>query len=547
MPRREPAGGQFQGWNFHVERHFSRRRWPSPPAPRRRMSRSRRPRRRSARPTGPCCGCRTAARARHTLKVRVQMPEGVIAVKPMPKAGWTLETVKRRHTRSPTTTMARDAEGVTEVIWTGELPDAFYDEFVFRGMLTERAGGRDGALLPGRPGVRRRRRALDRDPGRGPGPRQPRVPGARRDAAAGRRRALTTVRRVRALALLCLVAALLAGAAPLRMPNSSPPTPAAASMLAEAPDAATLTFSEPVRPLAARWFPSGGGDRRSTPCRSAEGERLVVPVPRGHWRSGTVLLSWRVVSADGHPVGGSHIFSIGAPTAPAELPFAGPGAGRGDRARRADASHWSSRSAARSSAASSTAEPTPPRGPRGSRWLWAAAGGAAGGGRGVGAARPRPPRPAGRVPARIWHRGRRRSSSPFAATAIATVLAGLVALAALRQTTQARRLAPSSLGFVAAISFALFGHAATAPPRWMTVPAVMVHAGGLRLLDRRPAWARRAGRLSAGDLGRAPSAASRRIALTAGRPAGGERHRCSRSCRSRHPVRALRHRLRAAC
>lgn len=27
-------------------------------------------------------------------------------------------------------------EGVTEIVWTGELPDAFYDEFVFRAMLT---------------------------------------------------------------------------------------------------------------------------------------------------------------------------------------------------------------------------------------------------------------------------------------------------------------------------------------------------------------------------------------------------------------------------
>ena len=33
-------------------------------------------------------GCEGTA----TLKVRVQIPEGVISVKPMPKAGWTLET-----------------------------------------------------------------------------------------------------------------------------------------------------------------------------------------------------------------------------------------------------------------------------------------------------------------------------------------------------------------------------------------------------------------------------------------------------------------------
>ena len=29
------------------------------------------------------------------------------------------------------------SEGVTEIIWSGELPDAFYDEFVFRAMLTD--------------------------------------------------------------------------------------------------------------------------------------------------------------------------------------------------------------------------------------------------------------------------------------------------------------------------------------------------------------------------------------------------------------------------
>ena len=71
-----------------------------------------------------------------TLKVRVQMPEGVIAVKPMPKAGWTLETVKGTYAQSYDYYGTPVTEGVTEVVWTGALPDAFYDEFVFRGMLT---------------------------------------------------------------------------------------------------------------------------------------------------------------------------------------------------------------------------------------------------------------------------------------------------------------------------------------------------------------------------------------------------------------------------
>lgn len=70
-----------------------------------------------------------------TLKVRVQVPEGLIAVKPMPKAGWALGTVTGKYAQSYDYYGTPMTEGVTEIIWTGELPDAFYDEFVFRGML----------------------------------------------------------------------------------------------------------------------------------------------------------------------------------------------------------------------------------------------------------------------------------------------------------------------------------------------------------------------------------------------------------------------------
>jgi uncharacterized protein YcnI len=78
-------------------------------------------------------GCEGAA----TLKVRVQVPEGVIAVKPMPKAGWTLETVKGRYAKSYDYYGNPAAEGVKEIVWTGKLLDEHYDEFVFRGQLTD--------------------------------------------------------------------------------------------------------------------------------------------------------------------------------------------------------------------------------------------------------------------------------------------------------------------------------------------------------------------------------------------------------------------------
>lgn len=78
-------------------------------------------------------GCQGAA----TTKVRVQIPEGVIAVKPMPKAGWTLETVKGKYDRAYDYYGTPTSEGVKEVVWSGgKLLDEHYDEFVFRAYLT---------------------------------------------------------------------------------------------------------------------------------------------------------------------------------------------------------------------------------------------------------------------------------------------------------------------------------------------------------------------------------------------------------------------------
>ncbi|KGM31181.1 YcnI family copper-binding membrane protein [Inquilinus limosus] len=72
-----------------------------------------------------------------TVRIRVQIPEGVIAVKPMPKPGWTLETVKGKYAASYDYYGTPTSEGVKEVVWSGgKLPDEFYDEFVFRSYLT---------------------------------------------------------------------------------------------------------------------------------------------------------------------------------------------------------------------------------------------------------------------------------------------------------------------------------------------------------------------------------------------------------------------------
>ncbi|HEV7259175.1 MAG TPA: DUF1775 domain-containing protein [Bosea sp. (in: a-proteobacteria)] len=78
-------------------------------------------------------GCKGAA----TIKVRVRIPEGVIAVKPMPKAGWSLETVKGKYEKAYDYYGTPTSEGVREVVWSGgKLLDEHYDEFVFRAYLT---------------------------------------------------------------------------------------------------------------------------------------------------------------------------------------------------------------------------------------------------------------------------------------------------------------------------------------------------------------------------------------------------------------------------
>ncbi|MEL7026243.1 MAG: DUF1775 domain-containing protein [Pseudomonadota bacterium] len=71
-----------------------------------------------------------------TLKVRVQIPEGVINVKPMPKAGWELATVEGDYAKTYEYYGERSS-GVKEIVWTGELQDTHYDEFIFRARITE--------------------------------------------------------------------------------------------------------------------------------------------------------------------------------------------------------------------------------------------------------------------------------------------------------------------------------------------------------------------------------------------------------------------------
>ncbi|WP_027153105.1 copper resistance CopC/CopD family protein [Mesorhizobium sp. WSM2561] len=89
--------------------------------------------------------------------------------------------------------------------------------------------------------------------------------------------------------------------------------PTDGAVLAQSPAQFSLTFSEPVSPLMLTFVRPDGTPVPLTSFR-LNGQTLDIDNPQ-RLGSGTHVLSWRVISADGHPVGGSVLFSIGAPSA----------------------------------------------------------------------------------------------------------------------------------------------------------------------------------------------------------------------------------------
>lgn len=78
-------------------------------------------------------GCKGSA----TTAIRVQIPEGMIGVKPQPKAGWTLHIVKGKYAKPHKLYSSTVDSGVQEISWTGgSLPDEDYDEFTFMSYLS---------------------------------------------------------------------------------------------------------------------------------------------------------------------------------------------------------------------------------------------------------------------------------------------------------------------------------------------------------------------------------------------------------------------------
>ncbi|MER7457628.1 copper resistance protein CopC [Micromonospora sp. NPDC126480] len=117
--------------------------------------------------------------------------------------------------------------------------------------------------------------------------------------------------------LVVLVALLVAPAGPASahavLVSSSP---ASSAVVPDAPSEVVLTFSESVRKVPGKIrviAPDGSRADRGEP--SFEGSVVAIPVDPGGDR-GTYLVSYRVISADSHPVSGAFTYSVGAPSTP---------------------------------------------------------------------------------------------------------------------------------------------------------------------------------------------------------------------------------------
>ncbi|KQS72265.1 hypothetical protein ASG39_00270 [Rhizobium sp. Leaf371] len=288
---------------------------------------------------------------------------------------------------------------------------------------------------------------------------------------------------------LCLLASAGVAFAHAQLVSSDP---ADGAVLAAPPREIVLVFSEPVVPLVFRLSDPAGGIE-ALPAAGAgigtAGTRLVVTLPPA-LASGTHSLSWRVTSADGHPIGSGFFFSIGKATAS----LGDGGATSGDRVTAVGlfvsrllvmaglvlgvgGAGWVALFSRLQPAPDSPSAALPVPAPAlvaASLWLglaatpvWIAFQGFDALGE---AAR-------GWASSAVWSAGLQGTAYGRAALLCAGAI--VAAIVSLRARRVSLRLWLAALAFgLAGVSAIVAGHAATAPPRIVTVPAIMLHMLG---------------------------------------------------------------------
>ncbi|MBC2933828.1 copper resistance protein CopC [Nocardioides sp. zg-1228] len=97
--------------------------------------------------------------------------------------------------------------------------------------------------------------------------------------------------------------------------------PAEGAVVETAPEVVTLTFNEPVRLTAQEIAVYDAAGEPVEATAGASGTEVTVELPgAADLADGSYVVSWNVLSGDGHPVAGALTFSVGAPSASVSAP-----------------------------------------------------------------------------------------------------------------------------------------------------------------------------------------------------------------------------------
>lgn len=250
--------------------------------------------------------------------------------------------------------------------------------------------------------------------------------------------------------------------------------PGDGSMMASAPKTVRLRFNETITPASIRLI-DGEGRMREDVSVSARDDTIEIGLPNDLPR-GTQVVSYRVFSADGHPVGGSLVFSLGMSANKVIVPA--------DQAPALDALIWLARVStyfglfagvggaffgawiSRTSSAQGVIVAALVTGFAGAMAAWGLQGLDL-----LGLA------PADILASAPWQAAAGTSLAPSLLIAIAAMALAMMAL--LNVSGRSRRVlsAAAILGVGAAL--AASGHASTAPPQWLMRPTVFLHGVGV--------------------------------------------------------------------
>lgn len=255
--------------------------------------------------------------------------------------------------------------------------------------------------------------------------------------------------------------------------------PPSGALLAQAPPEVLLHFNEPVSPLVFKLFtPDGVGLDVTRVDARAGGLAVALPALAAH---GTYALSWRVVSSDGHPVGGTTTFSVGQSSAVAASAVAASVAVSPGRQAALWLMRWLAYTGLFLGIGAVVAYTGWAAHARRSRAVPVLLGvGALAMAASLGLlgldALDAPWRALGQ--AAPWQAA---GATAFAATTLGAVLALVLAACAWGMAShRARLLSLMALGTLG-VALALSGHASTSAPTWLTRPAVAMHAIAIAL------------------------------------------------------------------